>query len=293
MTGIKSRFLYQADSPPSEGAVRAARRLFAAGFDPNLINRLYSTSVGRDFLEPSTASVIQSRLGLGSGVKSLDLGSACLGFMDGLELAAMQIDSGYCQYALVVAGENNRVLLENTISRLLEPDLTVKEFFQNFATLTLGSGGAAMIVGPAELHPGSPLIKNMVSRSDATSNHLCRGDWSGMVTDSTALLQAGVSLALETYKEGEKYFGWQQNSFDLIISHQVSEVNTQKFCQALNLSWDKLVKTYPQYGNMGPVAVPFAFDLAYEKGLITGGTNLALVGIGSGLCCALMEIYIP
>jgi 3-oxoacyl-[acyl-carrier-protein] synthase-3 len=293
MTGINRRLLYPSDWPPSRGAIRAAERLFCKGFDRNLIDTLYSTSVGRDFLEPSMASTIQASLGLGSEIKSLDLGSACLGFVEGLELAALKIEAGLSDYALIVAGENSRPLLENTLTRLYAPEVTVKDFFENFASLTLGSGGAAMVVGPVDRHPFAPRLVSSVSRSDPTANHLCRGDFTSMTTDSTTLLEAGILLAKSTFDKGTSLFGWTHDTFDLLVCHQISEVNTRRFRQALNLSPHSLIETYPDYGNMGPVAIPFTFDLAWEKGLIRSGQRLGLMGIGSGLCCLMMEVKIP
>ena len=289
MTGIGRRALYPADSPPSQGAIRAARKLFDS-FDKAEIDLLYSTSVGRDYLEPSTASIIGSALGFGPDVKSLDLGSACLGFVDGLELAAIQIEAGLSEYALIVAGENSRPLLESTLSRLFSPETDVREFFRHFASLTLGSGGAAMIVGPASKHPGSPRLISSTSLSDPSFNHLCRGDLTGMTTDSAGLLEAGVALATRAFEKGRALFGWTADYFDLVVCHQVSEVNTRRFAQALGLNWDRIVKTYPDFGNMGPVAGPFAFDLAFEEGLIAPGRKVGLMGIGSGLGCAMMEV---
>ncbi|MDR1296285.1 MAG: 3-oxoacyl-ACP synthase III [Deltaproteobacteria bacterium] len=293
MTGINRRQMYPYEWAPSRAAVRAAERLFHKGFSPGLVDCLYSTSVGRDFLEPSTASVVQAALGLSGEVKSLDLGSACLGFIDGLELAGLRIEAGLSDYCLVVAGENNRILLENTLTTLFEPGITVKQFFDNFASLTLGSGGAAMVVGPAANHPAAPRLAGCVSLTDPGSNHLCRGDFSGMVTDSAGLLEGGVALAAKTFERGASEFGWTPDLFDLVVCHQVSETNTRRFAQATGLSDGRIFKTYPDYGNIGPVAVPFTFDLAWEKGLVTSGRTVGLMGIGSGLCCSMMELRVP
>ncbi|MDR3135728.1 MAG: 3-oxoacyl-ACP synthase III [Deltaproteobacteria bacterium] len=293
MTGIVRRQLYPADWPPSRASVRAAERLFRKGLDRQLIDTLYSTSVGRDFLEPSMASAIQATLGLGPEVKSLDLGSACLGFIDGLELSALRIEEGLSEYSLVVAGENSRVLLENTIDKLMAPETTVKDFFDNFASLTLGSGGAAMVVGPAARHPSAPRLVSCASLSDPTGNHLCRGDFNSMSTDSTGLLEAGVKLAQANFNKGANLFGWVPGAFDLVVCHQVSEANTRRFREAIGFKRESLLETYPEFGNMGPVAVPFTFDLAWEKGLIRQGMRLGLMGIGSGLCCSMMETLVP
>ena len=291
LTGIEKRHLYPLDFQPSQAAALAAERLLArTNFDRDKIDLLYSTSVCRDHIEPSTASIVQHRLGLGGKVKSLDIGSACLGFIDGLELAALSLESGRAEHALVVAGENSAPILETTIGKLLAPEADRSLFFRNFATLTLGSGAAALILGRAQAYPRAPRLLALVSRSDSAGSHLCRGDAGGMETDSAALMAAGVALARETFAQGADEFGWRPESFDRFISHQVSAANTRKLCQTLELDEARLVKTYPEYGNMGPAAVPFTLDLAAEKGLLPPGGRLLLMGIGSGLCCGLMEI---
>ncbi|MDR1607499.1 MAG: 3-oxoacyl-ACP synthase III [Deltaproteobacteria bacterium] len=294
MTGINYRYLYPADSPTHYGGWVAAKKLLAEW--PDLTEKIeihFSTSVGRDFLEPSVSSTVSSLLGLGPTVKNLDLGSACLGFIEALELAARLIEGDSLGYALVTAGENSRPLLENTLSRLLEPDITAKEFFRHFASLTLGSGGAAALVGPAKFHPLAPKIKAVVSLADVQSNDLCQGDFSSMTTDAPKLLTAGVKLAAETFQLGRDSFGWIADQFDAIICHQVSRANTDKLRETLALPNERLLRTYPDFGNMGPLAVPFAFDLAWEKNLLKPGDRALLMGIGSGLATAMMELAIP
>lgn len=291
LTGIVSRHLYPVDYLPSQAAAAAAEKLFAeTAFPRDLVDLLYSTSVCRDHIEPSTASVVQNRLGLGGRVKSLDIGSACLGFIDGMELAALSIEAGLAEYALVVAGENSHPILLDTLAKISAPKSNRALFFRNFATLTLGSGGAAMLLGRRENHPAAPRLIGAVSRSDAASNHLCRGDADGMDTDSASLMTAGVALAHETFELGKKEFGWTAETFDRLICHQVSAANTKKLCGTLGLNENALVLTYPDYGNMGPAAVPFTLDLAREKNIMRPGDRVCLMGIGSGLCCGMMEI---
>jgi 3-oxoacyl-[acyl-carrier-protein] synthase-3 len=294
MTGINYRHLYPADSPTHFGGLVAAQRLLAEF--PRLVDKIefhLSTSVGRDFLEPSVASTVAAALGLGPRVKNLDLGSACLGFVDAMDLAARLIEAQSLEYALITAGENSRPLLENTLPFLLEPDLTVREFFRYFASLTLGSGGAAMLIGPMAQHPTAPRIKAVASLSDTGSNDLCQGDFTRMTTDSARLLTAGVQLAEATFQLGRHSHGWTADYFDAIICHQVSRANTDKLCQTLALPPGRLFETYPDYGNMGPVAVPFSFSLAWEKKLLRPGQKVVLMGIGSGLACSMLELEIP
>lgn len=292
MTGINSRGFYPVDQASSQIAARAAEKLFHdTGFDRARIGLLLSTSVCRDFIEPSTASIVHSRLQLAKNCRYLDIGNACLGFMDGLEIAALQIESGRLDYALIVAGENSHPVVRNTLAVLKSPGVTIKDFFRNFATLTLGSGGAAALIGPADRHPGHPRLLSGATLGDTATNHLCRGDQSGMETDAAALMNAGVILARETFQLGRKRFGWGTDDFDSLICHQVSEANINKLCQALGLPEARLVRTYPGYGNMGPAAVPFTYDLAREQNRL--GRRFLWMGIGSGLACLMMELAQP
>ncbi|MDR2350925.1 MAG: 3-oxoacyl-ACP synthase III [Deltaproteobacteria bacterium] len=295
MTGIDSRRLYPRGSETLLGGVLASEKLFGeSGYPREEVDLLYSASVGKDFLEPSTASAIHERLGLGEDVASLDLGSACLGFMEGMFLGALQIEHGISRRTLVVAGENARPVLENTVEALLgDGDATRERFFENFATLTLGSGGASVLLGRTEEDPLAPRIRRMVRKADPASNRLCRGSHEGMVTDSGELLAKGVALAKKTFDLGRELHGWTPELFDLVVCHQVSEINTRKFALALGLPWEKIAKTYPDHGNMGPVAVPFTLDLARERGLLKKGRTVLLAGIGSGLASAMMEVVVP
>ena len=294
LTGIVRRRLYPFDYPPSQAAAAAAETLFGRlGFDRHKLDLIYSTSVSRDHIEPSTASIVQRRLGLSGRVKSLDIGSACLGFIDGMELAALSIEANLVSHALIVAGENSAPILKTTLTSLLEPGLNRGDFFRHFATLTLGSGGAAMILGRASDYPGAPRLVASASRSDATSNRLCQGDADGMATDSAGLMAAGVALAKETFDLGAAEFGWKPGDFSRFICHQVSGANTRKLCESLDLDQSRLVRTYPEYGNIGPVAVPFTLDLAYEQNLLPLHAPYLLMGIGSGLGCAMLAIQQP
>ena len=98
---------------------------------------------------------------------NFDLANACLGFVNGMQLAAMMIDAGRIDYALIVDGEGAREIHENTIARLARPDATREDVLSEFATLTLGSGAAAMVLGRADEHPeGHRLVGGVAPRRD-------------------------------------------------------------------------------------------------------------------------------
>jgi len=126
-------------------AAAGAKAMDSSGVRPEKIGLLIDTSVCRDRLEPSSAVTVHNDLDLPSWCTSFDLSNACLGFVSALQVAGNMIDSGQIDYALIVDGEGSRQLQEATLERLAGPDSTLADLFAEFASLTLGSGGAAAV----------------------------------------------------------------------------------------------------------------------------------------------------
>ena len=83
---------------------------------------------------------------------NFDISNACLGFLNGIQIAGSMIETGQIDYALVVDGEGTCQIHETTIQKLLADDATIEDLFENFAT-TLGSGSAAMVIGRHSENP--------------------------------------------------------------------------------------------------------------------------------------------
>ena len=129
-----------------------------------------------------------------------------------------------------------------------------------------------------------------MSRAATQYSHLCRGQVDEMHTDSTGLLSAGVALAQETLSVANQDLGWDQNKPDLLVLHQVSAVHTTKLIQCLELDDTKVHRIFPEFGNIGPAAIPITLAKAVDAGRVKKGDRVALMGIGSGLNCAMMEV---
>ena len=287
LAGISERRWWPEDVTFADAAAMAgAKALADAGVDPTQVGLLIDTSVCRDALEPSAAVDVHAQLGLSSACLNFDLSNACLGFINGMQLAAMFIDSGQIDYALIVDGEGCRRPQESTITRLQEPGTTKEDVLANFATLTLGSGGAAMVLGRASEHPEGHRFVGGVSRAATEHNKLCVGDINGMSTDARGLLEAGVALASEAWAEATEVFDWKD--LDCYIIHQVSQVHTASIVDALGIDKTKVPVTFPTRGNVGPASVPFT--LAHFAADLVAGQRIACMGIGSGLNAAVIEI---
>src|SRR6185369_17115634 len=161
---------------PSDVAARAGEEaLRLANVPRERIGALISTSVCRDFIEPSVACLVHRTLGLPSECVNFDLGNACLGFVNGMDLVASMIERGEIEYGLVVDGEGSRYAVQATIDRLNSSG-DARAFADNFATLTLGSGAAAMVLGRSDLvGPNGHAYRGSVSLAATEHNQLCRG----------------------------------------------------------------------------------------------------------------------
>jgi 3-oxoacyl-[acyl-carrier-protein] synthase-3 len=111
-----------------------------------------------------------------------------------------------------------------------------------------------------------------------------------METDTKRLLMSGLELASKTWVKAQKELGWKQEELDHFVLHQVSKVHTESLAQTLGLEADKIFTIFSEFGNIGPASVPITLAKSLEKGRIKRGDRIALMGIGSGLNCAMAEI---
>jgi 3-oxoacyl-[acyl-carrier-protein] synthase-3 len=286
LAGIHERRWWPAGMTFVDGAAAAgAKALAQAGIDPSQIGLMINSSVSRAFLEPSTAVEIHHKLGLPPSAMNFDLANACLGFVNGIHIAATMIDAGHIDYALVVNGEDAQEVQENTIKRLCAPTATTADFFSEFATLTLGSGAAAMVLGRSDVHREGHRVVGGVSRAGTEHHELCVGDVNRMRTDARGLMEAGLDLAEAAWQTADE-FDWA--SCDRFILHQVSRVHTSALCERLGIDQKKVPTSFPFFGNIGPASVPFT--LAHEVDALMPGDRVLCMGIGSGLNTAFCEI---
>lgn len=293
-SGIIARHYWDRDFQPSQAAALAGEKaLAAAGIDRSRIGIIINTSVCRDFIEPSTACLVHNRLGLSTDCLNFDLGNACLAFLSGMQVVSNMIDRGQIDYGLIVNGESARFVQDATIERLKRPETTLQEFRDQFATLTLGSGAVAMVLARTDLAPDGHRFRGVVNRAATEHSGLCRGQVDFMYTDAKALLVAGLALASETFAHAKQAFGWTADGGDNVdeyILHQVSGPHTASLCQTLKLDLRKVTTIFPEFGNIGPAAVPIALSKAAENGRLHKGSRVALMGIGSGLNCSMAEV---
>jgi 3-oxoacyl-[acyl-carrier-protein] synthase-3 len=286
LAGIQERRWWPEGYTFTEAAADAGRKAIAeAGIDSDRIGLLVDTSVCRDRLEPSSAVTVHHLLDLPSSCLNFDLSNACLGFMNAMQIAGMMLDSHQIDYALVVDGEGSRYTQEATLQRLATEDATMADLFAEFATLTLGSGAAAMVLGRHSEHPGSHRIVGGINHADTSHHRLCVGTIEQMRTDTKALLDAGLHVSKVAWVDAEER-GWLD--MDRYIMHQISQVHTSMLCERLGLDTAKVPLTFPRLGNVGPASVPIT--LSEEAPSLMPGDRVLCLGMGSGINAMATEI---
>ncbi|UKJ65042.1 3-oxoacyl-ACP synthase III [Cellulosimicrobium cellulans] len=287
VAGVHERRAWTAQEDVDAATVAAGQEaLRAAGVDPSDVGLLINTSVTRKHLEPSVAVRLHHGLDLPSSATNFDVANACLGFINGMSLAAGMIESGQIRYAIVVDGEDADVIHDRTIERLLREDRARDDFMQEFASLTLGSGSAAAVLGRADEHPRAHRVLGGVTRAATRFHDLCVGSTEGMFTDAKALLEGGLELVVDAWKDAVADWDW--SSMNRYVTHQVSRVHTDAIVEAVGLNPSRVPVTYDRLGNVGPASVPIT--LVEEQDTLTAGDRVLLMGVGSGINTAMLEL---
>jgi 3-oxoacyl-[acyl-carrier-protein] synthase-3 len=294
MTGIRERRYWPDEVKPSEVAARAgADALQKSAVDKRAIGCIIHASVCRDFIEPATANLVHERLGLPAGAHVFDVSNACLGVLNAMLIVANMIELGQIEAGLVVAGEIGKPLVDSTIARLLSASNSIsrKSIKESIASLTIGSGAAAVVLVRSDLAARGHRILGASVRAATEHNRLCRGSTqSEMSTDAEALLEAGIALARQNWSVFLEELSWTQASPSAVITHQVGRAHEKALFDALHLPEEKGHRTYDRLGNVGSAALPLTLALAEEAGLVARDRDVALLGIGSGLSSIMMGV---
>ena len=297
MSGIRSRRFWDSGSLPSQGAILAGRKaLLASGVDASAMDFLVFTSVSRDMMEPATASFVHRSLGLGPHCQIFDISNACLGFLNGMIILANMIELGQVRYGLIVAGETAEALVQSTIEHLLTDEtLTRKSIKPAFASLTIGSGAVALVMGDRKLKDTGHRLVAGACRANTRHNDLCQGGQNAeqgtlMSTDSELLLTEGVETARMCWQDFLRESGWKKDSIDRFFCHQVGRAHAQQLFTTLELDPARNFETLPVLGNVGSVSAPITMAMGIEKKKLKAGQRGAILGIGSGINSLMLGI---
>ncbi len=291
LAGIHERRFWNEQTEPSDAATLAAEVVLEdAALDRSRLGVLINTSVCRDYIEPSTACLVHGNLKLPATCMNMDVGNACLAFLNGMEIVGNMIERGQIDYGLIVDGESSRFLTESTVARLKRPETDMKTFREEFASLTTGSGAVAMLLARSDLAPDGHRFRGTYSLASTEHNRLCVGQVDRGITDTKGLLVAGIELSRKTWTQAQEHLGFGEADVDEFCIHQVSQRHAEQLAANLEVDPEKALLIVGQFGNIGPASVPIVMSKALDLGRIQRGDRVVLAGIGSGLNCTVGEV---
>ena len=299
ITGIRERRFWDPDYRMHIGAIKAGEKALAASNITTAdIGMLIYGGVCRDNLEPATACAVAEGLGLAADVQIYDVSNACLGVLNGMVQIANAIELGQVRAGMVVSCESARQIIDITIDRLIATkDMEV--FRKTIATLTGGSGAIAVVLTHQSRSNSGHRILGGAARSAAEHHQLCVwGPDTGipasglhkMETDSVGVLQNGVVLGIDTFKEFRRELSWPEDKPDKIICHQVGVTHQRNMLDAIGIDPSKDFTTFKFLGNIGTVSLPITAAIASEREFLLPGDDVGFLGIGSGLNCLMLGL---
>ncbi|CAB3794861.1 3-oxoacyl-[acyl-carrier-protein] synthase 3 [Paraburkholderia caffeinitolerans] len=273
-TGIHSRYFAAPDVTTSDLALAASQRAIAAAdVDPQSIDLIIVATSTPDFVFPSTACLLQNKLGIRNHGAAFDVQAVCSGFAYAVSIADSLIRSGQHKTALIVGAE--------TFSRILD--------FNDRTTCVLFGDGAGAIVLQASDEPG--VLSSALHADGSYAHILCTpGNVNGGVIAGNAFLhmdgQAVFKLAVNVLEkvaiEALEKAQLTADQVDWLIPHQANIRIMQGTCRKLGLPAERMVVTVGEHGNTSAASIPLAFDVAVRDGRIKRGQNVLIEGVGGG-----------
>jgi 3-oxoacyl-[acyl-carrier-protein] synthase-3 len=275
-SGISARHYADADMQSSDMGVEASRRaLQAAGLTPNDVDLIIVATSTPDFFGgfPSTACVVQNKLGITNECAAVDVQAVCSGFVYAVSVADSFIKSGAHKNVLVIGAE--------VFSRILN--------FEDRTTCVLFGDGAGAIVMTASKEPGILATK---LHADGKYGHiLCvpgnvsNGAVAGsafLYMDGPAVFKLAVSVLEKVANEALKMADMTAAQIDWLIPHQANIRIMHGTAKKLGLPLEKMVVTVDEHGNTSAASIPLALDQAVRDGRIKPGHNVMMEGVGGG-----------
>jgi 3-oxoacyl-[acyl-carrier-protein] synthase III len=272
-TGIRSRHVAAEGQLASDLAYEASKAAIAsAQLQPQDIDMIIVATTTPDMIFPSTACILQSKLGIHGG-PAFDVQAVCSGFVYALATADLYIKAGHARNVLVVGAE--------VYSRILD--------WNDRSTCVLFGDGAGAVVLTASAAPG--LLAAKLHADGSYRDKLCVPGWvcKGKVggtpyvqMDGGAVFKFAVRVFEEVAHEVLQMAGKTVAEVDWFIPHQANIRIMEATAKKLGLPREKVIATVDHHGNTSAASIPLALDESVRGGLIQRDQTLLLAGVGGG-----------
>ena len=262
-SGIVERCFAADNEMTSDLALQASRKAIeAAGIAADEIDLIIVATTSPDMPFPSTACILQDKLGIRNGGAAFDMQAVCGGFVYALNTADLYIRGGQAKTVLVVGAE--------VFSRLLD--------WNDRTTSVLFGDGAGAVVLRASAQPGIVAAK---LHADGAHRHMLKSD--PLVSmDGKAVFKFAVKVLSEVVEEVLEEQQMQGSDIDWLVPHQANIRIIEATAKKLGLGMENVITTVANHGNTSAASVPLALDTAVRDGRIKAGQNILLEAVGGG-----------
>ncbi len=293
-TGIAGRHVARMGECSSDLAVGAAQKLFLSGVcRPDDIDFILLCTQSPDYFLPTTACLLQDKLGIPTSAGALDFNLGCSGYVYGLGLAKGLIETGLARNLLLITAE--------TYSKFIHPkDRSVRTIFGDAAAATLVSlsdgvdNKATPCLGPFVFGTDGRGAQNLIvptggMRASIVANAEPKSDESGNVRTINNLFMNGMEIFDFTMKAVPAAVSQLLTSADLTIQdvdlfvfHQANKFMLDHLRKTMKLPPEKFIISCRETGNTVSSTIPIALRDASAQGVLKRGQRVMLVGFGVG-----------
>ncbi len=262
-SGILERHIAADNELTSDLALQASRTAIeAAGINVDEIDLVIVATTSPDLAFPSTACILQDKLGIRNGGAAFDMQAVCGGFVYALNTADLYIRGGQAKTALVVGAE--------VLSRMLD--------WNDRTTCVLFGDGAGAVVLRATDIPGIVAAK---LHADGRHKNMLKAD--PMITmDGQAVFKFAVKVLSDVAEELLEDQKLTDSDIDWLVPHQANIRIIEATARKLGLGMDNVVVTVAHHGNTSAASIPLALDTAVRDGRIKAGQNILIEAVGGG-----------
>ncbi len=279
-TGILERRHARPEQATSDLCIEAARRAIrAARIDPSEIDLVLVGTFTPDYNCPSTACLVQDKLGLDA--PAVDLQAACSGFMYSLITGAQFVATGNSKMALIIGGDcNTRIIdpLDRRIAPLFGDGagavlLTAGDPHQGLICYQLGADGS----GGSLLQCAVGGTRNPVTADDVEAGRHF------LSMDGRTVFKWAVRVLTDTVELTLAKSGMGTSDVSLFLIHQANKRIIDAAITQLGVEPDRVYSNLERFGNTSGGSIPLALDEAYRAGRINRGDTILMCGFGAGL----------
>ncbi len=273
-SGIHERHIAADNELTSDLALQASlQAIEAAGIGADEIDLVIVATTSPDQIFPSTACILQDKLGIRNRGAAFDMQAVCGGFIYAMNTADLYIRGGQARTALVVGAE--------VLSRILD--------WNDRTTCVLFGDGAGAVVLQASETPGILASKlhadgrhrGMLKADGNIRNGAVQGD-PFIKMDGQAVFKFAVKVLSEVVEEVLAENNLQGSDIDWLVPHQANIRIMEATAKKLGLSMDNVIVTVATHGNTSAASIPLALDTAVRDGRIKAGQNILLEAVGGG-----------